>query len=71
MPYSMVDTVKVPDEVGTYILSWRWVRVPNPQSWAGSGVLSAAVLLTERAWLWQDCEQTPQVWNSCADLVIV
>jgi len=24
MPYSMVDTVKVPDEVGTYILSWRW-----------------------------------------------
>ena len=41
MPYSMVDTVKVPDEVGTYILSWRWVRVPNPQSWAGSGVLSA------------------------------
>jgi len=41
MPYSMLDEVKVPRDIGRYILSWRW-----------------------------DCEQTPQVWNSCADILI-
>jgi hypothetical protein len=24
MPYSMTDTVKVPNAAGRYILSWRW-----------------------------------------------
>jgi len=38
---SIIDEVKVPEEAGEYLLSWRW-----------------------------DCEQTPQVWNSCADITI-
>lgn len=42
MTYSLVDKVRVPEQTGEYILSWRW-----------------------------DCEQTAQVWNSCADIEIV
>merc|ERR1740121_2579388 len=41
MAYSLVDKVRVPDQKGEYILSFRW-----------------------------DCEQTAQVWNSCADIEV-
>lgn len=41
MTYSLVDKVRVPEQKGEYVLSFRW-----------------------------DCEQTAQVWNSCADIVI-
>jgi len=39
--FSVMDDVNVPNEVGAYVLSWRW-----------------------------DCEETDQVWNSCADIII-
>lgn len=39
--FSIIDQLKVPEQEGDYILSWRW-----------------------------DCEQTPQIWNSCADITI-
>jgi hypothetical protein len=42
MTYSLVDTVRVPEQRGEYVLSFRW-----------------------------DCEQTAQVWNSCADIEVV
>ena len=34
--YSLVDNIVVPKTPGDYILSWRWVRVPNPRSLVGS-----------------------------------
>lgn len=40
--FSLVDEVRVPEQKGEYLLSFRW-----------------------------DCEQTPQVWNTCADIVVV
>mgnify|MGYP001184049935 CR=1 FL=1 len=39
--YSIVDKVRVPQEEGEYVLSWRW-----------------------------DCEESDQVWMSCADVEI-
>ena len=39
--FSVVDTLRVPEAQGEYVLSWRW-----------------------------DCEQTPQIWITCADIDI-
>merc|ERR1711920_358154 len=39
--FSIMDSLRVPEQEGDYVLQWRW-----------------------------DCEQTPQVWNSCADIII-
>jgi hypothetical protein len=39
--WQLVDKVKVPEEKGEYLLSWRW-----------------------------DCENSPQVWGNCADIVV-
>jgi len=39
--FSIMDSLRVPEREGDYVLQWRW-----------------------------DCEQTPQVWNSCADISI-
>lgn len=39
--FTIGDELKVPTEIGEYVLSWRW-----------------------------DCEQTPQIWTTCADIEI-
>lgn len=39
--FSIMDEVNVPDQLGEFVLGWRW-----------------------------DCEETDQVWNSCADIII-
>ena len=38
--FNIVDTLKVPDVPGEYVLSFRW-----------------------------DCEQTPQIWAGCSDII--
>jgi hypothetical protein len=45
MPYSMVDTVKVPSTVGRYILSWRWDCEQTPQVSKAERQLSVNLLV--------------------------
>ena len=39
--FQLVDRLRVPEEKGEYLLSWRW-----------------------------DCENSPQIWGNCADIVV-
>ena len=63
---NIVDQVQLPAtlEPGAYMLSWRWVRVHLCLSLHGrlgaEGACCAA----------QDCEQTNQIWQNCADVEV-
>ena len=61
----MVDKLRVPHETGEYVLSFRIVRPFARPCCAVAAALSQVFALR------QDCEQTSQVWNQCADVRIV
>ena len=63
---NIVDTVLVPESLqpGPHLLSWRWVRVPLL-------LVPCMDVLALRTLAVQDCEQTNQVWQNCADVEIV
>ena len=56
-------------EAGEYSLSWRWVRA-RLLSFFETPSLRRPCLRPTSSACTQDCEDTPQVWNSCADVTI-
>jgi hypothetical protein len=68
--FTMVDFLQVPDvPAGEYSVSWRWdwyVHLRSP--------ISFFSCLTPRnnaqCSMWLCSEETPQVWSSCADVMI-
>jgi hypothetical protein len=70
----MTDLIKVPSVLGRYTLSWRWdceqvcCCMPPLFSPVSVAMSSLPVLVSRECMC---APQTPQVLNSCADVVIV
>ena len=71
-----MDNVVVPKTLpaGDYVLSWRWSE--DTATAQEDCLFALADLLPDRAHdhgclcVCRDCEESTQVWNSCADITV-
>ena len=70
--FNVVDTLKVPDVKGEYVLSWRWGKQRGSPLYAPVICTCTAELAARscNVCAFPDCEQTPQIWAGCADITI-